>query len=161
MLIERANSSSKVIAKMRWKEKIKRSMEMMATIRLRIISWVETARMLPKRKLQKSTFMPVVIEAIKVPIARLPAARTAIMASLRNLRFVLSRKMIKEVRITTGRENQRGVKPRAVAIVKAERAVWERPSPSMELFLRTRGTPTRAATVEMIAPARKARVRKS
>ena len=76
--------------------------------------------------------MPVVREMTMMPMARAEALITATAASLFQRGRLAIRRSKKAARITTGMENQRGVKPRATAMARAPKDTWESPSPIME-----------------------------
>ena len=76
--------------------------------------------------------MPVVRLVTMTPAARDEADTTAMAASAPMRLRSVSRSRPRAARITTGMENQRGVKPRATAMARAPKDTWERPSPIME-----------------------------
>ena len=67
-----------------------------------------------------------------MPMARAEALAAAMAASLFQWGRPAIRSSRKAARITTGMENHSGVMPRAMAMARAPKETWLRPSPIME-----------------------------
>ena len=59
--------------------------------------------------------------------------------------------------MTSGIATERGTSPRTAAIAKAPNPTCDKPSLSIELRLKTSGTPTKAALIASMMPAMRAR----
>ena len=97
------------------------------------------------------------IETINVPMASAEADIKAMAESPCTDELSLIFKTKNDEMMTIGRATQIGVKPRTVDIANAPKATCESPSPSIDLFLSTRGVPTNAAEREISIPTIKAR----
>lgn len=98
-------------------------------------------RMLPNRKLKRSTLNPPARLAIITPPAIPMEERIPIAASASAVVFLVIKRMMIDPRTPIGRATQNGERLRSSPKASAPKVTCARPSPIRAMFLRTRKTP--------------------